>query len=188
MDDEITDAGATFTTLERIYSGEAGDEMSYGYSLATGLISKMSNSANGSASYMTDDRTFDPENVDISLGSPGSASVYSGLTRDDFTKDEYSYIVSEGKVQKKTPLYERVVFAPPGKLGVVIDTTKDGPVVYQVKEDSPLVGVVHPGDKIVSIDEINTRGMTASNITKIMARKADAERRITLANVRNFKD
>jgi C-terminal processing protease CtpA/Prc len=78
-----------------------------------------------------------------------------------------------------------VILAPKGKLGVVIDTTKHGPVVFQVKDGSPLQGAVFPGDRIIAIDDIDTTGKTASNITTIMASKAFSERRITVVSKKN---
>jgi C-terminal processing protease CtpA/Prc len=78
-----------------------------------------------------------------------------------------------------------VILAPKGKLGVVIDTTKHGPVVFQVKDGSPLQGAVFPGDRIIAIDDIDTTGMTANNITTIMSRKAELGRRITVVSKEN---
>jgi hypothetical protein len=44
----------------------------------------------------------------------------------------------------------RHYYAPPGKLGVVIATKKDGPVVHGVKdESSPFWGLLKKGDLIV---------------------------------------
>lgn len=72
----------------------------------------------------------------------------------------------------------RVIDAPPGKLGVVIDTTKNGPVVHQVKAGSPLENLIFQGDKIIEIDGIDTTALSASNVTKIMARRVDESRKI----------
>jgi C-terminal processing protease CtpA/Prc len=51
-----------------------------------------------------------------------------------------------------------------------------------VKAGSPLEGIIYAGDRIISIDEIDTRGMTASNVTKIMAKKCDVPRKITVSS------
>ena len=124
------------------------------------------------------------------MGSPTN-SVYSGLTYEDGSlmrkPGEYDDILPNRDNDKELEAtaetqYERVCLAPPGKLGVVIDTTKHGPVVYQVKDGSPLQGVVFPGDRIIAIDDTDTRQMSASGITKIMATKADCERRITVSS------
>lgn len=198
MSDEETDAGGTYNTLERIYSKESADQMSYEYSLEDGIMSKKSadtaSSGHGSGSIKTD---VPGGSVDFSLGTPGN-SVYSGLTFDDEStrkRDEYGGILPHRASHntrhdyQASPLvqntYERVILAPKGKLGVVIDTTKHGPVVFQVKDGSPLQGAVFPGDRIIAIDDIDTTGMTANNITTIMSRKAELGRRITVVSKEN---
>ena len=87
---------------------------------------------------------------------------------------------SRGNELNDAPKYRRVCMAPPGRLGVVIDTTKRGTVIHQVKSGSPLENVVFAGDQIIKIDEFDTNGMTASAVTKIMATKMDQKRKITV--------
>ncbi len=213
VDDEGTDGGRTFNTLEKIYSGEGGDQMSfqsYGYSLDDGIMSKQSDTESlkgkekdkkkGSGKLLGEIKpNFESDDLDFSLASPGGVSVYSGLTNEDASlrqilkdvniKQENQNDEDDEESDEEDPLesseekqYKRVFLAPPGKLGVVIDTTKLGPVVYQVKDDSPLKSVVFPGDRIIAVDDIDTTGMTASNITKIMASKSEMERRITVSS------
>ncbi len=213
-DDEGTDGGKTYSTLEKIYSGEGGDQMSYqsyGYSLDDGINSKQSDDGfskpSDTPTAQRDSNTladlhkeeFERASVDISLGSPGESSQFSGLTNEDASlKQILKANLPQGKFDinddsgstmeydpldsLKLQLYERSCIAPPGKLGVIIDTTKLGPVIYQVKDESPLRGLVFPGDRIIGVDDIDTQGMTASNITKIMAHKANVERRLTVAS------
>jgi len=77
-------------------------------------------------------------------------------------------------------LIRRDCFAPKGKLGVVIDTTKDGPVVFEIKPGSVVEGVLFPGDKIIAVDDVDTRHMSASAVTQIMARRMNHRRKITV--------
>ena len=80
---------------------------------------------------------------------------------------------------KRTGLYD--VFAPSGPLGIVVDTTKDGPVVHSLKSTSPLLGLVSPGDLIVGLDDMDTRSMTAATLTRLMAKRShQPERKVTL--------
>lgn len=74
----------------------------------------------------------------------------------------------------------REVMAPPGKLGIVIETTLEGPLVHKVNPSSPLVGLVFEGDLISAIDDVDTRAMSASAITALMVRTADKHRRILI--------
>jgi len=206
-DDDGTDGGQsqrTFNTLEKIYSGENenGSYQSYGYSLEEGVASKPSISlASASASageasgpmkmdlYALNSQRYnfteDDDTLEVSVATPGS--IYSGLTIDDAS-------AAAGKKPARSPdrnmaasssapeVFIRECMAPAGKLGVVIDTTRNGPVVHQVKAGSPLENVVFAGDRIIAIDDIDTRGMTASNVTKIMARKCDEPRKIKISS------
>jgi C-terminal processing protease CtpA/Prc len=67
-----------------------------------------------------------------------------------------------------------------GKLGIVIDTTLEGPIVHKISADSPLDGIVFPGDIIVAINDVDTRAMSASAITALMARTSAARRVLTV--------
>ena len=70
--------------------------------------------------------------------------------------------------------------APPGKLNIVIHSTKDGPAVHEVKSGSCLEGRIYPGDLIISVDDVDTRAFTAAQLMKMMAEKGQSERKITV--------
>jgi hypothetical protein len=73
------------------------------------------------------------------------------------------------------------VYAPSGPIGIVVDTSKDGPSVHSLKSTSPMLGLISPGDLIVALDGEDTRKMTAAALTRLMARKSRLkERKITL--------
>ncbi len=74
------------------------------------------------------------------------------------------------------------IFAPPGKLGVVIDTPDDGaPVVHAVKESSVVVNKVKVGDKLVAVDDEDVRTLTAIKVSKLISRKsANPSRKLTV--------
>lgn len=79
------------------------------------------------------------------------------------------------------------VFAPPGPIGIVVDTTKNGPAVHSLKRTSPMLGLINPGDLIVGLDDEDVRGMTAATLTRLMARKSNQkERKITLLTTDNL--
>ena len=93
-----------------------------------------------------------------------------------------SRVSTQGSIETPaTPVWvTREITAPPGKLGIVIETTLDGPVVHKINESSPLVGVVLEGDLITAIDDVDTRAMSASAITALMVRTAEKYRRMTV--------
>ena len=76
------------------------------------------------------------------------------------------------------------VFAPSGAIGIVVDTTKDGPCVHSLKSTSPMIGLITPGDLILGVDDQDTSRMTAATLTRLMAQKSNQiERKITLQSV-----
>ena len=89
---------------------------------------------------------------------------------------------SYDSILRKPGLYD--VFAPPGPIGIVVDTTSNGPAVHSLKHTSPMIGLIAPGDLIVGLDDEDTRGMTAAVLTRLMAQKAtQKERKITLLTI-----
>jgi C-terminal processing protease CtpA/Prc len=72
------------------------------------------------------------------------------------------------------------VNAPAGKLGMVIDTPSGGaPVVHAIKSTSSMVDKgVQVGDRLVAIDGIDTTGLTAMQVSKLISQKAANPSRI----------
>ena len=81
--------------------------------------------------------------------------------------------------RRPTEQYE--IRAPPGSLGMVVVTSREGPRVYHVKDESPLANVIEEGDIILSIDNHNTQRMTATSLRRFLrSRDAQDERVITI--------
>jgi hypothetical protein len=102
-----------------------------------------------------------------------------------------SSLARKGLPPQRKPSYESLlrrggaglydVFAPAGPIGIVVDTTSNGPAVHSLRNTSPMVGLISPGDLIVGLDDEDTRSMTAATLTRRMAQKANQkERKITL--------
>ena len=79
----------------------------------------------------------------------------------------------------------RDCYAPPGKLKIVIHSTKDGPAVHTVKEGSSLEGHIFAGDLIISVDDVDTRSHTAEQVMRMMTAKTRFERKITVLHIEN---
>ena len=75
----------------------------------------------------------------------------------------------------------RVVIAPPGKLGIIIDTTIEGPVVHKINNGSPMTGKLLPGEIIIAIDEVDCRALSAAAITQLMIKTTGRDRKLTIA-------
>jgi hypothetical protein len=79
------------------------------------------------------------------------------------------------------PIAQRVkpfeVRAPPGKLGMVVDTPNGGvPVVRAIKPDSVLSGHVQMGDRLISVDHINVTSMSALEVSNLISLKQNQSR------------
>lgn len=97
-----------------------------------------------------------------------------------FEPRSYSQEKESPESQKKdfsAPHTTFVTYASPGPVGVVIETTKDGPMVHSVRSTSQLLGTVMPGDIIIGLDNIETRELVAPALTRLMARKSQQEQR-----------
>ena len=70
----------------------------------------------------------------------------------------------------------RSIKVPPGKLGVVVDASEDGPVVQQVSFTSPLKGRIYPGDRIIGINGVETDGLSQEGLAILMASETDKVR------------
>ena len=70
-------------------------------------------------------------------------------------------------------------YAPPGKVGLAIDTINGQPVIHQVRDHSPLVGVLRHLDVIVGVDDIDTSSMSAADVTQLMSERIGKRKKIT---------
>ena len=75
-----------------------------------------------------------------------------------------------------------VVIAPAGALGIVIDNvTADLPIVHAIRETSVLHGKVCVGDFLVSVDEVECRGLSAVQVSRLISgRSENPGRRLAL--------
>lgn len=110
--------------------------------------------------------SLDPGNVDQQTTTSGE-----GHTSIEDQSTEYS---------ERPNLFSKQVLAPPGKLGISVDTTLVGPVVQKVNQGSAMEGKLSAGDILVAIDDIDVRAMPASAISALMATRAYQERQLTV--------
>jgi len=89
---------------------------------------------------------------------------------------------SRSSKRKKKPRTVMRISVPPGKLGVILANRVDqaGTLVSDVREHSPIFGKIMVGDKIVKIDGEDVSRLTVSEITSIMAQKAQYARILTV--------
>lgn len=75
------------------------------------------------------------------------------------------------------------IVAPSGVLGVVLNNTGvEFPIVFAVKDSSPLYGRVEVGDMLVSVDEVHCKGMSSHTVSSFLSsRSHNPGRKLTLA-------
>jgi hypothetical protein len=85
--------------------------------------------------------------------------------------------------QNPTGLDFITIMAPSGVLGVVLNNTgAEFPVVFAVKDTSPLYGRVEVGDMLVSVDEVHCKGMSSHTVSSFLSsRSQNPGRKLTLA-------
>jgi len=117
----------------------------------------------------------------LTRSTPDDSAMYDPNGNQDGAEAESSSDYSTSSSDKDASnIVCRDCFAPPGRLQIVIHSTKDGPAVHTVKDGSSLEGEILPGDLIISVDNIDTRTCTAEEVMKMMASKSDQERKITV--------
>lgn len=170
---------------------------SYGYSVEDGIASKDSNDDQISIES-DDDESFGPLQMDLyGLGTAqvefkdnGGVEInltdLASVASDGSYENRKSFSAEEKDMSKEKmdslPGGEntREISAPPGKLGIVIDTTEHGLIIHKVKEGSPLENIIFPGDKILEIDGISARNLSASTFSKIIASRVNKMRKMVV--------
>lgn len=126
-------------------------------------------SSAGASTNVTGSRKSFPSSRSVGSHQQDTASYYSNSIRSndlfsDDTSFEKQYIDDEERIE---------VRAPPGKLGMVIDTPNGGmPIVHAIRDNSTLVDKIRIGDKLISVDGEDTTNMTALRVSKLISNKA----------------
>ena len=177
-DDDYSEDGSAYDKdyAKSLDAGSMSDaSQSYQYSLEDGIASpnrsrghQPSEAASSSSAFSCE---YEPETGVLDQVAKTASSFMHLIFEDDDP-------LSKAVVQKKQ--VRREVFAPAGKLGIIVDTSSDGPIVHSIKGDSPLVGKVFTGDYIVAVDDEDTSDWSAHYITKLVARKSGSVRKLTL--------
>mmetsp|Transcript_54973 Transcript_54973/g.64299 ORF Transcript_54973/g.64299 Transcript_54973/m.64299 type:complete len:1128 (+) Transcript_54973:241-3624(+) len=78
------------------------------------------------------------------------------------------------------------IFAPSGKLGVVIDTPNhDAPVIHAIKDSSVVANLLRVGDSLIAVDDQDVRAMSAVKVSKLISKKSgQATRKLTIVRSR----
>ncbi len=170
--DDYIDEGESFdtpaytATFDQTKDSVVSSQQSYAYSLEDGIVSP---------------KSISRDNKRDAQRSEADSSAFSSEYDDNDTNvvDQMTRTVATF-IDKQPKRVKREVFAPAGKLGIIVDTSSDGPIVHSIKADSPLVGKVFTGDYIIAVDDEDTSDWSAHYVTKLVARKSGSVRKLTL--------
>lgn len=151
------------------YGDQSVATVDYDYSKAYG--------GGGDTSVSSAGGTMGSNTLNISLPTN---TISSGGALGAMDDNSYDARYDNVKLMQKDELI--YIFAPPGKLGVVIDTPDDGaPIVHAVKDTSVIADRIMVGDKLVAVDDEDVRTMTAIKVSKMISRKgANPSRKLTI--------
>jgi len=116
---------------------------------------------------LADDLTHDEDDLRLRAGSVDTSRVSEAEVDQSHFEEDNSFDQMYGEDERID------VIAPPGKLGIVIDTPMNGfPMVHAIKETSVLSDRVRIGDKLVSVDGEDTTELSAIRVSKLISSKA----------------
>jgi hypothetical protein len=167
---EAIDAPDTGTVAESMVSSNM---------LALGVKRRAIGSSNASRMDATTATGFTSR-----LGSTYLMTFADDTTLDDAyqTPDAVRYEEEEDEDYERIVIVIVVIVPPgPGKLGIVIDNPSGNiPFVHAIKETSVLHGRVQVGDLVLSVDEVDCRGMHSMSVSRLISKRIDSPRTLKL--------
>lgn len=104
------------------------------------------------------------------FSSGGSILGSTGAGQSLFDEQSFEAYRNQGRVRKEEILE---IYAPAGKLGVVIDTPNTGaPILHRIKETCPIADKLKVGDRLIAVDDEDVRSMTAVKVSKLISQKS----------------
>jgi hypothetical protein len=146
-------------------------------------LSYRSGLAQSEVSFTPRTLEHDLKRLEMQLAALDSdAMTASSVGVSSVTGASFSTVSTRNRAPKISRKKRIVVIVPPGKLGVILANRHDGngTVISGIRDHSALKGMLSPGDKLVAVDGEDVTGMVVSQITSLMASKAERERRLTV--------
>ena len=111
-------------------------------------------------------------------GTRGDLSQYTIGESVQFTRSLYS----EDDSNVGSRMYRIDIYAPPGKLGVVLEKKNDEAlVIYRIQDDSVMKNELRVGDQLIGVDDDDVREMAAVKVSKMLKRKdGNATRKLSI--------
>lgn len=116
-----------------------------------------------------DTNDFDYSKVGANTVAPGSR--FSSATPS--VASGFSDPHAESDLQTADNEDQFVIYAPAGKLGLVVDNRDDGPpVIHSIKEDSVLIDQIQAGDRLIGVDEVDVRTLSPVRVSKLISKRS----------------
>ncbi|KAL7529100.1 hypothetical protein ACHAXR_005779, partial [Thalassiosira sp. AJA248-18] len=83
------------------------------------------------------------------------------------------------------------IYAPAGKLGLVIDTpsSESTPIVHAIKDTCPIRNEIYVEDKLIAVDDVDVRDMSAEEVSKLISKKSgQGKRKLTIIRTARGRD
>ena len=77
---------------------------------------------------------------------------------------------------------DRVVSAPPGKIGITFMDYRGFAMVSNVAQNSPLAGWVFESDVLIAIDDVPVSGLRTRDIVKLLTNRACQQRNLRMVS------
>ena len=112
--------------------------------------------------------------------SPSVSGPSSSLTGNNNNNQQHPYhqhLIQSPYTTQREEYIE--IYAPAGKLGVVIDTpmSSSTPIVHAIKDTCPIKNEIYVGDKLVAVDDVDVREYQAVDVSMLIGNKSSQERR-----------
>jgi len=88
-------------------------------------------------------------------------------------------IITSASNSRASSIVCRDCHFPPGLLDIEITSTKDGPIISGIRDDS-LLGHLNVGDLIMALDDRDTRSLTADQMAAALSSRSTLQRKLTL--------
>jgi len=125
------------------------------------------------------DGTMGDATMQSSRFSAGGSLLGAGAGQSLFDEQSFEAYRNRGSGRREEVIE---IYAPAGKLGVVIDTPDSGaPVLHRIKDTCPIADKLRIGDKLIAVDDEDVRSMTAVKVSKLISQKsANSTRKFTI--------
>lgn len=182
LGDPVYPAGAMFAAAMETHADNSIVSADYDYARAYGgpgpesvSTSGATKSAKGGAVSSAGDSSSENKSGRISSSTSNQSEAGIGrLESQSIFSDDASF-----ERQYSDPEEQIEIIAPPGKLGVVIDTPQGGvPMVHAIKETSILADRIRVGDRLLSVDGDDTTHLTSIQVSKIISSRAHNPTRV----------